>query len=230
MPPLAASPTPIRPHIVERVIARRGRLHWFDALDPTRTALLVIDMQNTFCEPGAPAEVPQSRAIVGPINRLAAGLRQRGGSVIWVLHANGSQAGQSDWALFFDHVVSNQVRAQTMESLSPGRQQVWRELLTDPNDLTVIKNRYSALIAGSSALQRVLRSRGLDTLLIAGTKTNVCCESTARDAMMLDFRVVMVADCCAALSEEEHVVSLENVIQQFGDVRRSDQVLALLKP
>jgi ureidoacrylate peracid hydrolase len=230
MPPLAASPTPIRQHIVERVIARRGRLHWFDALDPTRTALLVIDMQNTFCEPGAPAEVPQSRAIVGPINRLAAGLRQRGGSVIWVLHANGSQAGQSDWALFFDHVVSNQVRAQTMESLSPGRQQVWRELLTDPNDLTVIKNRYSALIAGSSALQRVLRSRGLDTLLIAGTKTNVCCESTARDAMMLDFRVVMVADCCAALSEEEHVVSLENVIQQFGDVRTSDQVLALLKP
>ncbi len=230
MPPLVASPTPIRPHIVQRVIARRGRLHWFDTLDPTRTALLVIDMQNTFCEPGAPAEVPQSRAIVGPINRLAAGLRQRGGSVIWVLHANGSQAGQSDWALFFDHVVSNQVRAQTMESLSPGRQQVWRELLTDPNDLTVIKNRYSALIAGSSALQRVLRSRGLDTLLIAGTKTNVCCESTARDAMMLDFRVVMVADCCAALSEEEHVVSLENVIQQFGDVRTSDQVLALLKP
>jgi ureidoacrylate peracid hydrolase len=230
MPPLVASPTPIRPHIVQRVIARRGRLHWFDTLDPTRTALLVIDMQNTFCEPGAPAEVAQSRAIVGPINRLATGLRQRGGSVIWVLHANGSQAGQSDWALFFNHVVSDEVRAQTMESLSPGRQQVWHELLTERDDLTVIKNRYSALIPGSSSLERVLRSRGLDTVLIAGTKTNVCCESTARDAMMLDFRVVMVADCCAALSEEEHLVSLENMIQQFGDVRTADQVLALLSP
>lgn len=228
MPPATASHTPIRPHIVERVMARRGRLHWFNALDPARTALLVIDMQNTFCQPGAPAEVVQSRAIVGPINRLAAGLRQRGGAVIWVVHANGSQAGQSDWALFFNHVVSDQVRTQTMESLSPGRQQVWHELNTEPDDLTVVKNRYSALIAGSSSLERILRSRGLDTVLIAGTKTNVCCESTARDAMMLDFRVVMVADCCAALSEEEHLVSLENVIQQFGDVRTSDQVLALL--
>ena len=228
MPPATASHTPIRPHIVERVMARRGRLHWFNTLDPARTALLVIDMQNTFCQPGAPAEVVQSRAIVKPINRLAAGLRQRGGAVIWVVHANGSQAGQSDWALFFDHVVSDQVRTQTMESLSPGRQQVWHELNTEPDDLTVVKNRYSALIAGSSSLERILRSRGLDTVLIAGTKTNVCCESTARDAMMLDFRVVMVADCCAALSEEEHLVSLENVIQQFGDVRTSDQVLALL--
>lgn len=209
-------------------MARRGRLHWFNALDPARTALLVIDMQNTFCQPGAPAEVVQSRAIVKPINRLAAGLRQRGGAVIWVVHANGSQAGQSDWALFFNHVVSDQVRTQTMESLSPGRQQVWHELNTEPDDLTVVKNRYSALITGSSSLERILRSRGLDTVLIAGTKTNVCCESTARDAMMLDFRVVMVADCCAALSEEEHLVSLENVIQQFGDVRTSDQVLALL--
>jgi len=228
MPPITASSTPIRPHIVERVMARRGRLHWFNTLEPARTALLVIDMQNTFCQPGAPAEVVQSRAIVGPINRLAAGLRQRGGAVIWVVHANGSQAGQSDWALFFNHVVSDQVRTQTMESLSPGRQQVWHELNTEPDDLTVVKNRYSALIAGSSSLERILRSRGLDTVLIAGTKTNVCCESTARDAMMLDFRVVMVADCCAALSEEEHLVSLENVIQQFGDVRTSDQVLALL--
>ena len=228
MPPATASHTPIRPHIVERVMARRGRLHWFNALDPARTALLVIDMQNTFCQPGAPAEVVQSRAIVGPINRLAAGLRQRGGAVIWVVHANGSQAGQSDWALFFNHVVSDQVRTQTMESLSPGRQQVWHELNTEPDDLMVVKNRYSALITGSSSLERILRSRGLDTVLIAGTKTNVCCESTARDAMMLDFRVVMVADCCAALSEEEHLVSLENVIQQFGDVRTSDQVLALL--
>ena len=228
MPPATASHTPIRPHIVERVMARRGRLHWFNTLDPARTALLVIDMQNTFCQPGAPAEVVQSRAIVKPINRLAAGLRQRGGAVIRVVHANGSQAGQSDWALFFNHVVSDQVRTQTMESLSPGRQQVWHELNTEPDDLTVVKNRYSALITGSSSLERILRSRGLDTVLIAGTKTNVCCESTARDAMMLDFRVVMVADCCAALSEEEHLVSLENVIQQFGDVRTSDQVLALL--
>lgn len=222
-----AHPTGIRPHIIDRVMARRGRLNWFDRLDPVRTALLVIDMQKTFCMPGAPAEVPASRSIVASINTLTAGLRAQGVTVIWVVHANASQDGNSDWNLFFDHVVSDTVRERTMESLSPGRQQVWHELDTASTDLTVVKNRYSALITGSSSLERVLRSRGLDTLLIAGTKTNVCCESTARDAMMLDFRVVMVADCCAALSDEEHVTSLENVIQQFGDVRCADDVMQL---
>ena len=220
--------SPIRPHIVERVIARRGRLHWFDRLDAKATALVVIDMQETFCAPGAPAEVPGSRDVVGPINEIARGLRERGGQVIWVLHANAHAGARSDWAMFFDHVVADDVRARTMESLAPGRQQVWRALEQDPRDLTVFKNRYSALISGSSSLERILRSMNIDTLLIAGTKTNVCCESTARDAMMLDFRTVMLHDCCAALSSEEHRATLETFIQQFGDVLGADEALALM--
>jgi ureidoacrylate peracid hydrolase len=92
----------------------------------------------------------------------------------------------------------------------------------------VVKNRYSALISGSSQLERILRSLNVDTLLIAGTKTNICCESTARDAMMLDFKTVMVEDCCAALSDDEHRAALENMIQQFGDVMTADEVLARL--
>jgi ureidoacrylate peracid hydrolase len=64
--------------------------------------------------------------------------------------------------------------------------------------------------------------------LIAGTKTNICCESTARDAMMLDFKIVMVEDCCAALSDDEHQGTLESIIQQFGDVRPSSEILEIL--
>ena len=96
-------------------------------------------------------------------------------------------------------------------------------------DTTIIKNRYSALIAGSSGLERLLRSLDIDTLLIAGTKTNICCEATARDAMMLDFKVVMVSDCCAALSDDEHRAALENMIQQFGDVMTGKEVLERLR-
>jgi ureidoacrylate peracid hydrolase len=70
---------------------------------------------------------------------------------------------------------------------------------------------------------------GVDTVLVAGTKTNVCCESTARDAMMLDFKVVLVEDCCAALSDDEHRAAIENIIQQFGDVMTSHEVLARLR-
>jgi ureidoacrylate peracid hydrolase len=215
----------IRPEILNRVLARRGRIHWFDSLAPARTALVVVDMQNTFCEPGAPAEVPTSRGIVANINGLTQKLRARGVPVIWVLHANTHYKKYSDWEVFFNHVVADEVRQRTIESLAPGRQQVWSELTTEPHDLTIIKNRYSALIAGSSSLERVLRNLGIDTILVAGTKTNVCCEATARDAMMIDFKVVMVSDCCAALSDDEHRASLETIIQQFGDVLTCGEVV-----
>jgi len=222
-------PVTIRKEIADRVLARRGRYHLFDRLDPARTALVAIDMQNTFCAPGAPADVPAARGIVEPLNALTAGLRALGVPVIWVLHANERVGGKSDWELFFNTIVADEVREKTMESLIPAKQSVWSGLVTNPADKTVLKNRYSALIPGSSPLDGVLRGLGIDTILIAGTKTNVCCESTARDAMMLDFKVVLVEDCCAALSDEEHRGALENIIQQFGDVMTGTEVLARLR-
>jgi ureidoacrylate peracid hydrolase len=219
----------VRQEIIDRVLARRGRYHWFEELDPRRTALVIVDMQELFCAPGAPAEVPGSRDIVEPINRLTADLRKIGVPVIWVLHANSQGGGRSDWELFFNFVVADKVREKTLKSLAPGNQKVWSGLTVDAADTTVIKNRYSALIPGSSSLERLLRSLDIDTVLVAGTKTNICCEATARDAMMLDFKVVMVSDCCAALSDDEHRAALENIIQQFGDVMTGDEVLERLR-
>jgi ureidoacrylate peracid hydrolase len=216
----------IRPEIAERVVARRGKLHLFDKLDAKRTALLVIDMQNAFVAPGSPIEVPAAREIVAPINRLAAALRSRGVPVIWVMHEN--QEGGRDWAGFFDAFVAPGKREQAAAALEAGSrlQALWPQLEVAPNDLRVAKNRYSAFIKND--FQKTLHERGIDTLLIAGTKTNVCCECTARDAMMLDFKVVLLSDCTAALSDDEQRATLENVIQQFGDVRAADEVLALL--
>ena len=158
----------IRQEIIDRVLARRGRLHWFDRLDPRRTALVVVDMQNTFCEPGAPAEVPVSRAIVEPINLLSRELRALGVPIIWVLHANMRHHGRSDWEIFFDHVVANEVRERTIESLAPGRQEVWSGLDHRPEDITIIENRYSALIHGSSNLEQVLRNLGIELVAHRG--------------------------------------------------------------
>lgn len=157
----------IRKEIADRVLQRRGRYHLFDRLDPVRTALVAIDMQNTFCAPGAPAEVPAARGIVEPINILTAGLRALRVPVIWVLHANERIGGKSDWELFFNTIVADEVRERTIESLVPAKQSVWDGLLTSPADRTVLKNRYSALIPGSSPLERMLRGLGIDTILIA---------------------------------------------------------------
>jgi ureidoacrylate peracid hydrolase len=222
-------PVTVRQEIVDRVLKRRGRYHLFDRLDPARTALVVIDMQTAFCAPGGPAEVPASRDIVPPINTLTAELRGLGVPVFWILHANSRVGGKSDWELFFNTIVADDVREKTLDSLAAPKQSVWSELVTAPSDQTVLKNRYSALIQGSSSLERMLRGMGIDTILVAGTKTNVCCESTARDAMMLDFKVVMVEDCCAALSDDEHRGALENIIQQFGDVMTANEVLLRLR-
>ena len=218
----------LRPEIVERVTARRGRLHLYDSLAAAHTALLVIDMQNAFVAPGAPIEVPAARGIVGAINRLAAALRRRGVPVIWVRHENASDG--ADWHGFFEVFVRPENRARAAQALASGNplQEMWPELQVEAGDLQATKNRYSAFI-GASALDGILRQRNIDTLLIAGTKTNVCCECTARDAMMLDYKVVLLSDCTAALSDEEHRTTLENVIQQFGDVLTAGEALRLLK-
>ncbi len=220
----------IRPEIVQRVLKRRGRVRLFERLDPARTAAVYIDMQVTFLAPGAPVEVPAARAVVPRINRLNRLLRERGVPIYWVAHANTAVDGKSDWPGFFDHFVTDDMRARTVAGLAPGAngQQLWPELEVSRDDATLFKNRYSALIAGSSALERMVRGRGIDTLLIGGTKTDVCCESTARDAMMLDFKTVMLSDCCAALTDQEHRDALETVIQQFGDVATSDEAVAAL--
>jgi len=221
----------VRPHIKDRVLARRGRYHLYDRIDPQRSAFVVIDMINMFMEPGAPAEVPASRGIVDNINRLAAALRPMSCRVVWINSPIINAGGKSEWDKFYNNFVAEAVRQRTIEASAPGShgQALWPALKVAPEDIHVPKNRYSALIGGSSQLERMLRSFDIQTVLIGGTKTNVCCESTARDAMMLDFDVVMVSDCCAALSDDEHRATLETIIQQFGDVMTGDEVLAAMR-
>ena len=221
----------IRPEIVERVIRRRQKLHIFDLIEADKTALIVIDMQGTFCEIGGPAEVPLSRSICKNINRLSAALRNAGGKVIWCTHANTNTGLQSDWRIFFDFMVAGEIRDRTVSSLEPDApgQRIWHEMHVENEDVKLFKNRYSAFISGSSQLESVVRDLGIDTLLIAGTKTNICCESTARDGMMLGFKCVMLSDCTAALSDDEHRSALENVIQQFGDVYTASEVIDRLR-
>jgi ureidoacrylate peracid hydrolase len=105
---------------------------------------------------------------------------------------------------------------------------LWPELDARPEDAQIVKKRYSAFIQGSSELESYLRGRGIDTLLIGGTATNVCCESTARDAMMLNFKVVMVSDGTATHNDEEHNAALSIFYGLFGDVQSTDEAIASL--
>ena len=216
--------------IKTRLIARRGRFHLYENFEAARTALIIIDMQNAFCAPGAPAEVAKSREIVDNINAFNAALRQTAVEIIWVVSAFDSTDSGTDWENFFNYIVADEVREKTRAYMAPGAEGtlLWPKLHRKNDEQLIVKNRYSCFVPGASHLERVLRSRNIDTLLLAGTKTNICCETAARSAFDMDFKVVMIEDCCAALSDKEHLAALENVIQQFGDVMTSKEVLARL--
>ena len=216
------------PHeIVERVCARRGRLHPFERLSASRTALVVIDMQNAFCAPGGAIEVPVARSIVHNINRLVRAVRACGGSVVWVQMTIKDAA---DWPVFLSALVDPENSARIRAELRPGSEghKLWPELEVDPADLVVPKNRFSAFLPSACALGGILKSRGIDSVLIAGTLTNVCSEASARDAAMQDFETTIVSDANAARSDDEHRATLITFIQSFGDVRTTDELVAML--
>ena len=215
--------------IVARMMQRRGHLHVFDSIAAQRTALVVVDMQNAFLMPGSPSEAPAARDIVPNVNRLVSAVRAGGGVVAWTL-GTFKASGPDSWPMFFDTMVNAAQSAAILDALTEGRpgHALWPDLDVRADDICVRKKRYSAFFPGACDLPEQLRARGIDTVIIAGTLTNVCCETSARDAMMADFKVVMVSDANAARSDAEHIGTLATVIQFFGDVRKTDEVVAML--
>jgi ureidoacrylate peracid hydrolase len=94
----------------------------------------------------------------------------------------------------------------------------------------VHKTHYSAFIQGSSDLDAQLSKRGIENVIVTGTATNVCCESTARDAMMLNYRTIMVSDANAAFSDEAHNATLRTFWGLFGDVQSTGELVQVLRP
>jgi ureidoacrylate peracid hydrolase len=218
----------ISPDVASRVKARSGKQHPFDILDPCRTALLVIDLQNYFLKSAAPGETPNAREIVPAVNHLASELRIRGGHVIWI--RNSTAGTRQSWSIYHEYLMTPERQKRRYKEMDKGGDglEFWHALDIQPGDAKIAKKRFSAFIQGSSRIERHLRARGLDTVLIAGTATNVCCESTARDAMMLNFKTIMVADALAARSDELHNATLTAFYSNFGDVQTVSEVLASL--
>jgi ureidoacrylate peracid hydrolase len=220
----------IPPSVVDRVVARRGREHIHDDLDPARTALVVVDMQNAFMLPGvAHSLCPMAEKIVPNINRLAQAVRAAGGAVVWIKTTFKEDVLES-WSTYFEMVTPQQgaKRIAALTADSKGHE-LWATLDVRPDDMIVEKSRFSAFIQGSSNLAEVLRGRGLNTILVTGTVTNVCCESTARDAMMLNFKTIMVTDGNAAMTDEDHNASLCAFYLTFGDIMSTDVLVACLE-
>lgn len=216
--------------VIDRVVERCGAAHPHAGLDPARTALVVIDLQNGFMMEGvAYALCREAVDIVPNVNRLASAVRRTGGKVFWIQNTHDAECMES-WS-HMHAMVRPEKREHRVRAMSEGTlgHQLWAGLDVQPDDVKLQKKRFSALIQGSSDLEARLRDGGYETVLVTGTVTNVCCESTARDAMMLNFRTIMISDGNAAANDDEHNASLIAFYLTFGDVMDTDFAIACLE-
>ena len=215
--------------IAARAIRARGRDHIFERIEAARTAHIVVDLQNGFMAEGAPVEVPTAREIVPNVNRICAALRQAGGTNVFLRYTY-DPAESRPWTTRYSEYLSPERSAAHKTTFHRGAElwQLWPLLDVGTNDLIVDKTRFSAFVPGTCALNDMLEARGIDTLIVTGTLTNVCCESTTRDAMQRNYRVIFVADGNAALTDAEHNATLCNMATLFADVMTTAEVLAVL--
>lgn len=215
---------PIDRYFLDRAKAKRGgRLNAYSSLTPSRTALVVVDMQDYFVKDGMPSTIAEGQGIVANINRLAAATRAAGGLVVWI--QTEAPADADDWA--------NRREATSAERWESRRELLARDgegfgifpaCAVESEDQLATKIRYSAFIPYPSQLDTLLRDRGMDTLLIAGVATSTCCESTARDASMWGYRTIMVSDANADQTEALHRHTLGKFLTTFGDVQTTGQL------
>ena len=198
---------------------------------PEKTAMIVVDMQNDFVQEGAPIEIPRARAMVPRLNRLLDVCRAHKIPVIYIHHV--IRGGDIDAGRLADHHEA--IRNNQAIIAGTPNVEIYAGLKPQPGDLVVAKPRYSAFYG--TDLEAILRSKGIDTLIISGTVTNVCCESTTRDAFSRDYKVIFLSDGNAAgdlpdlgfgpvSAEEIQKVVLTVLAMCFAQVSSIDQVMA----
>lgn len=215
--------------IRQRARLQRGRDHIFETLDMSKTAHVIVDLQVGFMAEGASVEVPVARDIVGNVNAISKAVREAGGTNVFLRFTYDPEEPQAwtSWYKFYSTAKQTDTMAGAF-TRGADEWQLWPGLNVAPEDLVVDKTRFSGFIPGTSELDNVLKARGIDTLIITGTVTNCCCESTARDAMQMGYGILFVADGNAALTDAEHNGTLGSMTAIFADVVDTPHLLGLV--
>jgi len=198
-------------HWLEKIA--RFNLHKMQ-LEREKAALLVIDMQNFFLDPAFPAYMSSGLAIIPTLKRLIDAFRKAGRPVIFtrhVHHPDGIDAGIMKW--WWDGMC--------IEG-SP-ESEIYSEIAPLPHEKVIPKHRYSAFY--NTDLETVLRCQKIEDLVISGVMSNMCCESTTRDAYFRDYRTFFLADCTGTVIEEMHLASLLNLAYGFAYVTTADRII-----
>jgi ureidoacrylate peracid hydrolase len=204
-----------------------------DEVDPRRSALIVVDMQNDFLAEGAPLEVEAGRAVIPQLKRTIDFCREREIPVIYTAHVHRRDG--SDMGLFkFNAAIAG---GNALSEGEPGAA-IYPEIAPRPGELVIKKHRFSGFYG--TDLEVVLRGLGVDTVIICGVTTENCCHATARDAMFRDFKVIVLSDATGtfdyadvgqgALSADEvHRSTLVILSLSTADVMTVEEFFAKVK-
>jgi ureidoacrylate peracid hydrolase len=206
---------------------KSNRPEYLFGLCPSRACFVIIDMQNFSCAPPVGEALPCIDEVIAQINRLADFCRTVHVPVIWVRHnltVDGSSYDAGLYPAFHERSHWENVcnRSKGTE-ISP-------EMHFNPFvDHMVFKNRYSAFLSNPPELRDKLEALKRRQLIVAGVAANVCVESTVRDAMQLDYEVVLVSDGITASDETLLDSTMKNTLLFFGDVRTTEEVIEALR-
>jgi nicotinamidase-related amidase len=206
----------LKPYVTEQTLSAKCE-GWLARLAPYNThelvlnagksALLVVDMQDFFLDPGSPTFTGGGLAIISNLRELITAYRAAGRPVIYTQHVHNPHvpdAGVMGWWW----------EGQCLEG-SPASL-IHADLAPLPTEKVIPKHRYSAFY--NTDLETVLRCQQIEDVVIGGIMTNMCCESTARDAYYRDYRVFIPADGTGSVNEELHLASLMNLAFGFAHV------------
>ncbi|ELY89906.1 isochorismatase hydrolase [Natrialba taiwanensis DSM 12281] len=185
-------------------------------LDPTRTAIVVVDMQNGFCHPDGTLYAPGSESVIDPIAELVARARDAGARIVYTRDVHPPEQFEDthyydEFAQWGEHVLEDSWEAEIVDGLT-----------VSPDDHVVEKHTYDAFY--NTELEGWLNARGIDDLVICGTLANVCVLHTGGSAGLRDFRPLMIEDCIGAIEDDHREYALEHADWLFGEVLTREDV------
>jgi ureidoacrylate peracid hydrolase len=202
-----ASVSNVTSEFSERRTGRRLRF------DPSRAAVLVVDMLNEFLEPGGEMVLLEGRRVIEPINRLLAASRQMGMRVVWLCDEHPIPE-DKEFEKRVPHCIGGTWNAGIVDAMDVA-----------PDELRIAKRRYSGFFGTDLDLR--LREWGIQQVVVTGVVTNICVRSTVHDAYFLGYDVFVPEDCVSATSEREQASTLYDIDTHFGDVVTSEELITI---
>ena len=202
-----ASVSDVTSEFSERRTGRRLRF------DPSRAAILVVDMLNEFLEPGGEMVLLEGRRVIEPINRLLAASRKMGMRVVWLCDEHPIPE-DKEFEKRVPHCIGGTWNAGIVNAMNVA-----------PEELRIAKRRYSGFFGTDLDLR--LREWGVQQVVVTGVVTNICVRSTVHDAYFLGYDVFVPEDCVSATSDREQASTLYDIDTHFGDVVTSEELMAV---